>query len=390
MSALHGPAIGLWVYAFAAVCWSIPVAASAQFAPPGLTSVNPGARSTAMGGAFVALADDATAALANPAGLLELSIPEVSFEFRSRHLNQFVEGEGTWASATTNGLSFLSFVYPKEKWALAFYLHQSGRWADERSEDIEHSVEDVAIDTYAASAAFQAGSRVRVGGGMTVTRGKYNALLEFLPPYTYREEKSLSGTKFGGNVGVLVSALERSGAPVSRVQLGAMYRWQQRYDAVEFRDLDGNPPYNPLSPQDVFTVGASVGFGTRMLASFEFMALHDTEPWTTGTVADDDSYEFVPRVGFEYISGKKWRPAGRAGYWREGAFNEARTYRMRVREFVYYPNHFTFGGGLTPHRRFEINAGVDYAPKATMTFFDDAVDKTFFAVVVSTVIRFVR
>ena len=44
--------------------------------------INPGARSGAMGGAFIALADDATAAEANPAGLTILTKPEVSFEYR--------------------------------------------------------------------------------------------------------------------------------------------------------------------------------------------------------------------------------------------------------------------------------------------------------------------
>jgi hypothetical protein len=43
----------------------------------------PGARSLAMGGAFVGLADDATAAYANPAGLTVLLQPEVSLEGRS-------------------------------------------------------------------------------------------------------------------------------------------------------------------------------------------------------------------------------------------------------------------------------------------------------------------
>ncbi|MGH9221349.1 MAG: hypothetical protein ACRD1W_18735, partial [Vicinamibacterales bacterium] len=46
--------------------------------------LNPSARSLAMGGAFVGLADDATAALVNPAGLIELTLPEVSVEGRYR------------------------------------------------------------------------------------------------------------------------------------------------------------------------------------------------------------------------------------------------------------------------------------------------------------------
>src|SRR5213075_2394216 len=37
-----------------------------------LNLVNPGGKSLAMGGAFVSVADDATAALANPAGIAQL------------------------------------------------------------------------------------------------------------------------------------------------------------------------------------------------------------------------------------------------------------------------------------------------------------------------------
>ena len=54
--------------------------AVAQDAPQPILSVqfsfsNPGARSLGLGGAFVALADDATAAWANPAGLVQITRP---------------------------------------------------------------------------------------------------------------------------------------------------------------------------------------------------------------------------------------------------------------------------------------------------------------------------
>lgn len=43
---------------------------------------NPGARANGMGGAFIGLADDATAAYTNPAGLTILTEPEVSIEYK--------------------------------------------------------------------------------------------------------------------------------------------------------------------------------------------------------------------------------------------------------------------------------------------------------------------
>src|SRR5262245_43065913 len=96
--------------------------------------VNPGARSGAMGGAFIGLADDATAAEANPAGLTILTKPEVSLEYRN---SQFDEGrlnsfqvfsppgvdlfvETSNAIDDQNRPSFLSVVFPSESWTFGF------------------------------------------------------------------------------------------------------------------------------------------------------------------------------------------------------------------------------------------------------------------------------
>jgi long-chain fatty acid transport protein len=100
---------------------------------------NPGARSLAMGGAFVGLADDATAAYTNPAGLTGLGLEQqVSIEVRRTEndveyanggdvgLNPFDQSGiryGT-ASSEQNNVSFLSWVLPREDWALAVYRHQ--------------------------------------------------------------------------------------------------------------------------------------------------------------------------------------------------------------------------------------------------------------------------
>ncbi len=128
----------------------------------------PGARSLALGGAFVGLADDATAAFTNPAGLVNLTAPQVSAEgrrftyktaFTDRgHAFGFVTGLGVdtlegvrsgEAEDDVASLSFLSYVHPKRRrgapppqqdsaaeaaararrarqtpWALALYRHQ--------------------------------------------------------------------------------------------------------------------------------------------------------------------------------------------------------------------------------------------------------------------------
>lgn len=104
---------------------------------------NPGARSLGLGGAFVALADDATAAFANPAGLVQLVESEVSLEGRywsySTAFTQGgrIDGQPTGIGIDTDvglriarshqdvsGVSFLSLVYPRERWSFAVYRHQ--------------------------------------------------------------------------------------------------------------------------------------------------------------------------------------------------------------------------------------------------------------------------
>jgi long-subunit fatty acid transport protein len=133
---------------FAALAWmiagvSVTPAFGQVLAAIEFSFSNPGARSMGFGGAFVALADDATAAFANPAGLVQLTRPEVSIEARSRsYSTSYTRGgraageptgigidtvavplKGEW-SVDTEGISFLSFVYPRKRWALALFQHE--------------------------------------------------------------------------------------------------------------------------------------------------------------------------------------------------------------------------------------------------------------------------
>lgn len=103
----------------------------------------PGARSLALGGAFVAMADDATAAWSNPAGLTLLTQKEVAIEGRVWKFNNLVASRGmafgppsgigfdtvqgvqnAESTDTTASPSFISFVLPARRWAVAFYRHQ--------------------------------------------------------------------------------------------------------------------------------------------------------------------------------------------------------------------------------------------------------------------------
>lgn len=94
---------------------------------------NPGARSRAMGGAFLALADDATAAYTNPAGLPQLSRREMSVEWRQTNFStpHLASGQADFptrafyerADSSVAGPSFVSAVFPLGKVSLAFFRH---------------------------------------------------------------------------------------------------------------------------------------------------------------------------------------------------------------------------------------------------------------------------
>lgn len=104
----------------------------------------PGARSLALGGAFVGVADDATAAYANPAGLGQLVAPEASLELRHWwERSRFTErGHAPQTALTGIGIdvvdglqqgeieheqsavSFASYVHPGRRFTWAVDRHQ--------------------------------------------------------------------------------------------------------------------------------------------------------------------------------------------------------------------------------------------------------------------------
>ena len=84
------------------------------------SSFNPvgsGARAMGMGGAFIAVADDATAASWNPAGLIQLELPEVSMVGSYFNIREELESSSHPEASGMNekssyNLNYLGFAYP--------------------------------------------------------------------------------------------------------------------------------------------------------------------------------------------------------------------------------------------------------------------------------------
>ena len=230
---------------------------------------NPGARSLGFGGAFVALADDATAAFANPAGLIQITRPEVSIEGRSwGYSTPFtqrgrLEGEpsgigvdvvaglrnGT-SSDDLSGLSFLSVVYPGKNWSIAFYRHQladfeflsqtqglfgPGRFFERRVKT------DLEVVNFGLAGAFRVSDALSVGLAAVYFEADLESVNEpFVPdadeslgvfaPTSYLPERRVASvayrlhdTSWGLNAGLLWTVSPRW-------RLGGFYRQSPRFE----------------------------------------------------------------------------------------------------------------------------------------------------------------
>lgn len=283
----------------------------------------PGARSLGMGGAFVAVADDATAALANPAGLTQLPATEVSVEGRFRNaLAPFVSGGRLSgqptnigldtvatpvldeASEWVNGLSFASVVFagPQRSWAIAGYRHETLKFRsafESQGAFLEdtttpgtslryfpiNATSDLTIVNYGVSGAAKFGV-VSVGGGLSIYDLSIDSVTNrfnlptgpaFFGPVTMlpsnqvnRQTLADGGTGLGFNVGILA-------VPTSRVQVGFAYRHGANlsYTATnEPGPLGTFQAYSQPDPEfampHVTTAGIAVRPAATTLVSFDY------------------------------------------------------------------------------------------------------------------------
>lgn len=183
----------------------------------------PGARSLAMGGAFAGLADDATAAYANPAGLLWLTRSEVSGEGRHQTYTTAYPFAGSATGRPTglgidtrdevelrdfdterSGASFLSYAHVAQgakarRWRFAVYRHELASFgAHIRSEGLfirdagdgppgaQRRLRgrlsallgdlDLEVINHGISAAWQASRSLWLGAGVSYHRFSYEAI----------------------------------------------------------------------------------------------------------------------------------------------------------------------------------------------------------------------
>lgn len=158
----------------------------------------PGARSLGLAGAFVGVADDATAAIANPGGLTILTAKEISINVRNSDsdvgffdpdaFDSTSSNAGTgrmnkqYSDSNTN-VSFASFVMPFDRWVFSAYYSDQLNFASYQNggPDVVTSTEfmdtyhndnsvDASLSGFGISGAFRVTDSFSIG--LTISRSK--------------------------------------------------------------------------------------------------------------------------------------------------------------------------------------------------------------------------
>ncbi|MDJ0835034.1 MAG: outer membrane protein transport protein [Acidobacteriota bacterium] len=228
---------------------------------------NPGARSLGFGGAFIGLADDATAPVANPAGMVRTSKRSLSLELNvNRRDNEIPFAGGdiiqtnlfefdfnlqeTSAPETLFGAPYGAVVFPVGKWRLALFAHQQANLersystdqinicqiSDNDYPDCEvteesfgpgNDVVDMQIWNLGGSAAYAFNDNFSMGLSLFTSELDYQAdsVVDVIRPTRTVQVSKLAGgtdTDFGGIFGALWRITED-------LSVGVTYKFQPEF-----------------------------------------------------------------------------------------------------------------------------------------------------------------
>jgi hypothetical protein len=256
----------------------LPPAAFAQTSlqiPLQFDFLNPGAKSLAMGGAFSGVADDATATLANPAGLIQIGQREVSLEGRVTSNNaRFLQGGRLSGTVLNEGLdtvsgpqfgdsrgthagpTFLSVVLPfartdpadplvgQTRWVLAAQRHELVR-VDQQFQSTgvfqqapgdltsvrerpQQSDRQLSITSYGLSMAYAVRPGIAIGGGLSLYRFSIDSIFRRFDTFGFLGAPNTGtelgrSTQVGDDTGVAPSLGLLIGT-AGRTRAGVLYR----------------------------------------------------------------------------------------------------------------------------------------------------------------------
>jgi len=309
---------------------------------------NPGARATGVGGAFISIADDATAAEANPAGLTKLIRPELSAEVKwvqfTREVNNFSH-VGTAANFQMvsrdfeNSVvipSFVSVVVPFGQLVGSLFRYElanfkttyytkgayvppaqpsdmgDGWFFFPVSSDLTMKVVN-----WGGALSFKFSRYFSLGGSfglsqLSMTSRLSRYYLEVFDPGNIANEATIDAddNSFFFNAGVLVR-------PMKDLSIGAIFKYRPQFkvphdflftrfpsDTVVRKEINFNVPssigigvsYNPL---DVLTLSFDVVRVAYSDLTEDFVITLDSTYVTPADYKVDDAFEF--HLGAEYV-----------------------------------------------------------------------------------------
>ncbi|MBN2569006.1 MAG: outer membrane protein transport protein [Deltaproteobacteria bacterium] len=345
----------------------------------------PGARANAMGGAFQAVADDATAAFANPAGLIVLKQPEFAAEYKYSNVTtvtyDYPDGFEREFTNSVSGMDFASFSYPIKNANITIFRHElvnsDSTWTDHQGAGTAAMSEyfsKIKIITYGVAGAYKLSNTFSLGLTVGLNELDYQMYINTPPTSpTYT-------TKWGGDGTAENFTASALWSPHRLFNLGVVYRYGPKFkyiNTTENADIYGNTSINHF--EDTFKVPDVLGVGISS-RPFEGLTLSldcnyiwysqfmkdvkyrdgetaVTTPSFTAYASDskmDDTYEI--HVGAEYVFSFKNPLAVRAGY-------------------AYKPDHRAYWDGTRP-------VGSDAARRAMPHGEDEHVFSGGFGVVV--------
>lgn len=372
---------------------------------------NPGARSLGMGGAFVAVADDATAVIANPAGLVILQRPELSAEVKFTRFNNTVEaysnspldafGENFQSKDFRDDVvtpSFFSFVYPTERLVVAGFIRELINYKSTFDTQGVFFVDPASggivrlfpvksqLEIQALNFGLGAGLNLEkehpllpnIGASLEFSVGRIRSRLErFDFDRSLISTESIDGTDLG--VGFNVGALWH---PVKDMGLGVVYRRGPRFDVHQtINVINGSSQILDFGFKvpDVSAAGISYRFFERLTVAFEATYIQYSQlvenfqvPLADAVATKykvDDALEL--HLGAEYIFFVKDIPfAARAGFYTNPdhkiRYTRAPHDASEAADRVLYQGgkdryHGTVGLGIVPVPGFQLDFAGNYS-----------------------------
>jgi long-subunit fatty acid transport protein len=385
--------------------------------------VTPGARAVAMGKSFVGLADDATAAYSNPAGLSNLLKKEFSFEFQGTDIrHERLVSETPGAPTETKvfgdrvwGPSFLSFAWPAGRWTASFFLNAVQNYSESfafegrpipgtggGAEDGAFGTIDVRNQQYGAGVSFVVNRYLSVGASLVASSLDLASQGRSGTPLNQRNGTDTidRGTALTGMGGVLVK-------PVKGLSLGASYYGGASFDletrlygsfleGTSIDDVDDVVLTGTVKPIR-YVIPKRLGLGAAWRVRDQFTLVADADRiWYSEQISDRflivdfqaaayglSRSNFTVRNVWELHAGAEYRIyrssltfALRAGVFTDPdhrmRFNSEGASNVAVKFLDYRFNTVsdktdvgaTFGCGLMVANRFQVDAAASLSPDA--------------------------